>query len=265
MYKRRYRRGRKTALKRVMSGARKVSTLNKKAKVINVVAVARSLARFKKEVRKDVEMKKWSPTSMIAGLVGQVNGNGTAAYVADLDILNTGQSVDQDDRIGVKVNLKGIHLRCQLQQQSNAQIPMKCIVEIWKTADFGGSLNSIRDSIFAVDSISGVVDINSTKNPEYLGIYKCIASKTVWLAGDNPSTSLTMVKDFKMFIKQRQMLSYAGASATVPQNVRYFMTIRASNGNISSNTISTLSSIPVVAQSSGAIIRYQTTAYYTDN
>lgn len=255
---------RRTNLAKVGKAARKAKQYTKPANMASVVSIAKSVTRLRKSIRKDRELKTFTYGSAIGTVVGQVSGNNTGAYLADLNLNNNGAGVGPEDRIGVKCQLKGIQLRMQFSQQSNASTGSLYVIEVWKTADFGATMNSIRDSIFNNDSISSVVDFYSSYNKEYFDIYKRVAKKVIKLGPDN-SSGINEVRDVKMFIKQNQQLTYASTSTAVPQNVRYFISIRSSVGNSASSTASTLPNVVHTTALTGSVLRYTAKTWYIDN
>lgn len=258
------RRGRKAPLKGASGIASKAKVRTRPAKMANVEALAKSISRLKKNLRKNVELKKYSPASLDAFNVGQVNINATGAVCRQLDIVNVPSGVNEAERVGTEVKLIGLQMRFQIQQQSTAVFYNKLIVEVYRTPDFQISLANVPATLYEIDSISGVVDANSTRAKEYMKTYTRIAKKVVYLKQDQ-ITSETVVKDFRMFIKQNQVLSYAGGSTGLPINYRYLVVYRCQNGNSNTSTASTLSTIPMVQANTGILVRTTHTDWYIDN
>lgn len=258
------RRARKSNLKKVGRSNVRAKQYNRPAKVASVVAVAKSVSRLKKQMRREREMKEFENEAPLATVVGQVTGNNTGMYIADLDIMEIGEGASDKTRIGKKVMLKGIQTRLQFSSQSNTSTGINFLVEVFKTQDFGSSLTAIRDALYNVDSISGVVDYYSSHKNEAKSWIKRVAVKRVFLPHDT-SSGINMVRDIKMFIKQNQELTYTLGTTQIPQNYRYIICIRASVGNSANSTASTLTNIVHTTALTGAVVRLVSKCWYTDN
>lgn len=264
-YKKPYRgrRGRSN-LKQAKGANSKARAYNSNAKMASVVAVAKQVKKLKKSIYRDREMKHYTPTSQEAYNLGQLSANSSGASVQDLEICKIAQGVDEDQRIGREIVLKGFQIRCQLIQQVNTLIRNRFIVDVWKTTDMQINLTTFRSIVYDVDSISAVVDANSTINWEACeGVHKLVGRKIVNMAPDTTTGERSFV-DFKMFIKQNQKLGYTLATSAVPTNVRYILVIRAQCGN-ASTIAATLSTVPVTAAETGVTARVQHTDWFVDN
>ena len=269
-YKRRVRRA--PAVKAPLRAAAKAKVMNKKASYASLDTVARQVKRIRTEMRKDIEVKEYTPSPVPDSLlVGQVSANVTGTAGAVLDIASTAQGTGANARIGNKAKLIGIGMRFAVTTQSQTKLGSQLIFEIWKTQDNSLSLASARDVLYDVDSISTVVDYNSSKNQDFIksrtnpnGQYQLVGRKRIYMKQDDITSASVTFKNFKMFIKQQQQLDYLGSPAQSPSNVRYLMFIRADTGNINSSTASTLL-VPETLANSGFLVRYQLTSYYVDN
>lgn len=260
------RKGRKTNLRKIVRGAGKARQYNRPAKMANVVQVAKQVQRLRKQIRRDTEMKKYFPVDLSAETVAQVDINNTGTRGQFLDVVNIPAGVNDGERVGISARLKGMHFRMQFLAQAGVTMPTMLYVDIFKTLDFGGSIASIRDTIYEVDSISGVVDAQSTLNKEFVGKgkkYELVKRRKVYLRPDDYSGSQQQLKDIKFFIKQNQAVEWAGPSTATPINVQYILFLRASVGNRSS-TVSTLTTVPVLSPSTGYVVRWRRTDYYID-
>lgn len=257
----------KSSFRKHKSVSSTASSRNKPAKMANVEALAKSISRMKKQLRKDTEMKEYSPVDLLSGIAGQINVNNSGALVIPINNMNIPAGVGRSERVGEEARLKGIHFRFQIFGQTSVTFPSNMIIDVFKTHDFSASSAALRDQIYEVDSMSGVVDYHSTINKEVVGkdkLYQLISRKLVYFKADDFSGSQQQWKDLKFFVKQNQLVTYAGPSTQTPYNVRYFVIIRGSCGNVSS-TVSTLPTVAVLSPSSGYVVRMKYTDYYTDN
>lgn len=249
--------GRKTGMK----GAAKVYAPKK---AINVSRLESKVNGLLKKQKKEVEMKKQTLASPVSSSLGQVNNNGSGVLCLDITgCMSIGSAAGGSDRVGLKANLKGIFLRYQVQQQSALAIGVKYILEVWKTNDTNIATGSFPGMVFNTDSISGVIDYNSTRSMLYRNIYKRVYAKSFYIPPDNLSSVNSFI-DKKVLIKQRQLLEWPTTATSNPQNVRYLVTIRASAGNLNTTTASTLSNIPLTAVNTGATCYIMATSYFTD-
>lgn len=241
-------------------------------KKVTVAKLSRKVSQLSNSLKVEREVKFYTPIDIMSGVVGQVNANVTGAYVADMICLNTGTGVGSTDRVGNKVKLIGTQIRFQIQQQSACDFYNHYIVDVWATTDLNVTATQFRDRFYNVDSISGVIDANSSRqydlmkkkgNP--LADTWLVASKRVVVSKDMTTATQTGFKDFKMFIKQRDIVIYAGGATQVPTNIRWFCAVRAQAGNASTATASTLPNIVATAINTGAVIRFQYTNYFTDS
>lgn len=257
-YKRNYRRG-------ARKGKGKKS--GKKPTVKSLAVKVKTLATRMAHTQ---EVKEYTPVDIFANTVGQVDANLSGARVFQLNVMNIPAGVNDGERVGIQCKFIGMSIRMQLSQQAQAEIRNKYVIDIWRTNDFSYSDAGLRDVLYDIDSISGVVDANSTRNWEFIksksnpnGLFTLLKTYTVNMKEDQVAGQLGF-RDIRLFIKQQQLLSYAGPSTGVPVNCRYFMVIRAQNGNRNTATLSTLSTIPILATNSGALVRFQHTDYFVD-
>lgn len=261
------RRGRKTNLTRAGIANRKASAYNRPAKVASVVNLAKQVKRINKTMRREKEMKKLANSAITSSVVGQVFGNSTGCQVAAITVGDMPAGTADGERIGNKVNLKGIMFRAQFQQQSAATAANKVVMEVWRTYDVNTSTATIRNILFDTDSISGVIDANSSYNKDFVGKdapYVRLARKVIRIKEDTVS-GINQYADVKLFIKQNQELLYGGPSLAAPTNVKYFVSLRAVNGNSSSATACTLAGVPITAVNTGLSYLMTHQCWYVDN
>lgn len=257
-----------TNLGKMGKAANRAKQYAKPANIASVVSLSKQVQSMKKKIRRETEMKKYFPTDITSLVVGQVDVNNTGTQGSFLDVCNIPAGVNDGERVGISARLKGMHFRMQLLAQTAVTFPVKLVIDVFKTIDFSGSIGNVRDTIYEVDSISGVVDAQSTMNKEFVGkgkVYQLVSRRNVYLKADEYSGSQQQLKDIKFFVKQNQELSFAGPSTATPQNVRYIMFLRATVGNRNASTASTLPTVPVLTAGTGFVIRWRRTDYYTDS
>lgn len=235
-------------------------------KKVSSMKLARDVSILKKKVksqRPEVKTTDITPSSVVTG---QVKVNLTGAECIDISpSIGTGNA--NGGRIGNQCLAIGNFLRIQLRQQSAGAIATRYIVDVWKTDDVNlttGSTGTFLPFVYNADTISSVIDYNSSRNMIYRGIYKRVFTKKVTLSADQTS-SVNTTKDLKVLIKDNQIMQWPDTVGSAPMNVRWFLTVRADSGNASTATASTLPLIAQTAINTGAVMSYCVKCYYVDS
>jgi len=222
----------KYAKKYVPKASKKLVKNYRKTAVAKTSVIARDVAKLKKQLKQQRPEVKYidaqlTPTGYS---FGQVNYNSTGAVALFLPtaILNSGQ---QGGRVGDEIRNIGIQMRLQIRQMSALTTPCRVIMDVFKTDDILASASDYLPFLYDTDTISGVIDYNSTRVPSTLKVYHKIFSKNFYLAPDGFSGN-TMIKDFKTLIKRQDLLKYVGSSSVECNNTRYVVTFRASSSFI---------------------------------
>lgn len=239
----------------------------KSKKTVSVKALNNKINALEKSIKKNTEMK-WcelaSPLNTITGQVA-INNAGYGFFELTSSLFSFGAGVNANSgRIGDKINLKGLFLRIQLQQQSALAIGVSYKFVIFKTDDIDTTGANMGLLCYNADAMSGVVDYNSCRNNVYRKVYQLIRQFNVYIPSDNIA-STNLFRDKKFFLKCNDILEYASASSNPPQNVRYFMFCFPSAGNNNGASASTLPNIPLIAVNTGTVVNISITGYYTDN
>lgn len=250
--------------KRVRPVAKKSYKKSAPKSAVSVKALNNKINTLARSMRRNNEMKYCMTVAPLGGSVGQLNANGSGVGCYDLtSTFQLGQGVGALDRIGDSVNAKGLYIRIQLQQQSALSIAVRYKFVIFRTGDFTTALGTLPALCFNSDTISGVIDYNSSRNNVYRKEYQLLKQFEVYCPSDQTASTNLFVNK-KLFLKMNQKLEYAGGASTVPQNVRYFIVVLGSAGNLHSSTASTLPNVPLTAISTGATCLIQCNGYYTD-
>lgn len=227
--------------------------------------LVKDVARLKKQVKKSRPEVKTTDMTTSSMLVGQCNVNNTGAncFVIPMAI---GTGAANGGRIGNEVRLIGNYLRLQFKQQSAAAVKTTFSVEVWKTDDVNltaGSAGTFLPIVYNADTMSGVIDINSSQNLQYRKIYKKVFSRKVVVPADQTS-SVNTIKNMKVLIKSRSLLQWPDTTGSSPNNITFFVVIRADTGNASTTTASTLPLVGQTAANTGCQVFYACKSYYTD-
>lgn len=243
--------------KKVVKSAPKFNYVKSKG---NLAQDVKYLKKMVKRSRPEVKFYQVTPSS---NLVGQVDGNDSGASAFAISNTIGGGVGSYSARVGEEMNLIGIQLRLQFQQQSANNLATKYKVEVFRLSDDSVTLAEIINRVYEADTISQVVDINSTRNQLYMSDYKKIGSRTVYLPADNMSGT-NMIKDLKMFIKRQDRLRFNGTGTANSVNYQYVCIVRANSGNRSTTTASTNALVSQTAVSTGAKYTYYYKNYLTD-
>lgn len=210
--------------------------------------------------------KKMNALSVNGQLIGQVSGNISGMYYADITPTppnGTGGS----EKTGRSIKMCSWHAQMQLIQQSNAIGRQNFKIEIYQVLGSPVTPATFATQYwFANGFVNGgntIIDYNSNVNPDFYGRYKKIYSKRVTLMPDSVSGQ-TDFKTISMGGKLNHHIRFDGASTTVA-NGQLLLVIRTDSGNVSPSVVSTLTNIPQTAVSTGALLNYQIFRYYYDN
>lgn len=229
-------------------------------------SMEQKITKLNKEVnkmKKSIEVKRSQELNVSSNVVGQVNVNNTGALCIAAT-MNTSDGSANTNRIGDRVKLIGYSIRCQIAQQTLAASNGKFLIEVWKTQDIVTTpVSAHLNYLFQSDTISGVVDINSTRVSWYDKHYQRVFKKYYTVSSDTVSNG-NMIRDIKIFIKQNQILTYSTTAADEPANIKYLITVRCSTGNCNTSTNSTLPNLANTGATTGYYFRCVSNMYYVD-
>jgi len=228
----------------------------------SVARLSKQITSIKKTMRKETEMKWFISHDATSYTVGQVDAN-VAGFRAIAFTHNIPSGPTQAERIGRKVQLKGLFFRCTLQQQTNLASNSKYRFELWKSRQYFATTDDFVNQVYDNDGLSGLRDAYSSKNTTERSNHKLVYSKTMYLKLDSYS-NVTTLNNYKFFIKQRQTLEYANDATGPEQNVFYYIVLFAYQGNRNTSTASTLPLIQLTAANTGATFTFTAKSYYTD-
>lgn len=194
---------------------------------------------------------------------GQVNGNVTAIHQFDITP-NPSQGDGYNNRTGSSIKLHSTNIAFQFSQQASAISGAKFKIYIVQIIGSPEPLATTAANFFIANPFNTVVDINSSRNPDYFKNYKVLRTKTVRLSSDS-TTSMTAMKSIRLGLKYKSHhVRWDKNSNTVITAGQIVMFIVADSGNMSGSTVSTLE-VPVKATNTGAFVQYAYDHYYYDN
>lgn len=234
--------------------------VNKKGN-LRLNRLVKDVAMVKKLI--NVEKKRYTQTYTY-DFLGQVNGAGGGAYIADLTPL-IAQGTGASQRTGNSVKMTGMYLQGQLIQQQSAIDSNIVSVEVWfhKTKEVTMSLSSTGNEIYNNSPFSNQIDMISRRNQDYFSDYVCIRKKRVVVRADTYSaTNILRNATFGMGLKLNRHLRWNDAGTLI--NGQLFLLVRCQSGNGSSTTAST-ANIPHQGINTGLKFSLDQITYYVDN
>lgn len=208
--------------------------------------------------------KKLVETSPSEFRIGQCNAN-TYGY-AGFDITPiVSQGDTRSSRNGASIKLNSTIIRMQIKQQAFTHTVVRVIAEVWLVkSQTISSATTIIPQLFVPDAISGVIDFNSARNPDYFTDFKRIAVRNVYLPADNYASMTNRFKDLQMNLSTKHHIRYDGDTNTV-LNGQMWITFRADTGNTNDSTASTLTKIVNQGVQTGVLANMFVRQYYYDN
>lgn len=208
-----------------------------------------------------------SATSPIG--VGQIAANAPGYYVADITPALT-QGDGYNNRTGSSVKLHSANLRFLFTQQASTLSPLKFKIQIYKVVGNTNTTLGAVSEIFSANPFTGMIDYNSTRNPDYFKDYKLV--KTAYASIPLDPASLTAqkgLKEMRFGLKFKSHHLRWDKNTSVLTNGQLIMVVFCNSGN-SSGTAPTItpytsSTVPVQDINSGGLMNYYIDHFYYDN
>lgn len=211
------------------------------------------------------EKKKVTYQNVAPQGVSQVYGNTDGWNCLELTP-QPAQGTANNQRLGSEISLTSINLRMQFYQQSATVGPIKLRYHlVWvKGGDQSITVSQFMNEFLSVDPFSVHRDYNSSRNIDYMSVFRVLRSGRCIL-GQDSAASQTMIKDVRLGCKFAKPLTirFNGNLTTVAQG-KVFLVVLADSGNYSTTTANTETNIPVQAINTGALFNYFIELYYTD-
>lgn len=213
---------------------------------------------------------------------GQVN-NDLGGYLT-LDLTPTlAVGTLQQARVGVEIDWVSAHYDFQLIEQStstNTDAAFKFMLVLdkcpenndYNTEDPNNPVELMfQRNNFIRTSGGGETDIRDYSSPRalvHMDRFRILATKKIFLKGDQIVSSTQRVRNFSMGLKFRKPMKQKYTQSTADSYIdasagRVFLVAFCSSGN-SGNSVSTLTGIPRAAAGSGYILSLNNKAYFKD-
>lgn len=229
----------------------------------NVGAIASDVARLKSLI--NVEKKRAQLRVLDNSSLGQLNVNSGGYIIADLtpgNLINQGSG--SDARTGDSVKLTGMQLRGQFYHQSATTQDIKVQIDIFalKSQIPVTVSATVVQQIYLNDLMTGLIDYNSGRDPNYFNQYTKILSRKVFIKGDSISSGIG-IKDFQYFLKLDHHLRWA-KNTTNLANGQMIIVFRADSGNCGATNGSN-ANVATNTAATGLVTNMQAVYYYVDN
>lgn len=246
-------------------------------------AVTASAVRkiVKSVTAKKAESKRYG-TAVWDQFVGQVDNNSAGYLTLDVTPLlsvGTGQSA----RIGNAIDWVSAHYQFQVMEQStatNTDVAFKFMLihdknpssNVYTTQDANNPIEFMYSRNNFIRTSSGsettIRDYSSQRDLDHMSRFRILATKNIFMKGDQIASSSQRIRTFSMGLKFRNPMKqkYAGTSSVdyISSSAgAVFLCVFCNSGNIG-NTVSTLDGIPREAISSGYLVSMNSKSYFKD-
>lgn len=200
--------------------------------------------------------------------IGQINGN-AGGHIA-LDITPTPTQGDgYSNRTGSSVKLHSSNFRFFFTEQSSTMSDLRFKIMVFKVQGNATTAATAFSEIFNANPFTGIVDYNSSRNPDYFKDYKLIKTKYCKIPM-NPASLVGQqgVKEVRFGMKYRNHHVRWDKNTAVITSGQLVMFIFCNSGNAGAVPTSAPwngASIPVQAISTGGLENHYIEHYYYDN
>lgn len=258
-------------MKQLKKGARRVvgkavkaakkRYVTKTGKGLRVKQIVSDVAMLKKLI--NAEKKRYSLGTNNT-FVGQVNGNSSGCYIADLTPYPS-QGVTAETRNGASIKWTTSYLQLQFIHMSSTQSTIKGKIYIIKSDNVINSstlmTNFLNPSPFITST--SIYDINSAREQDYFKDFKVLATRNFSVSCDQLSGQ-TVQKIVKMPLKFGHHVKFNDNTQTLSEG-QVWMLIVCDSGNIATATSSTVGNISVTAPNTGLNLCWNAIDYFVDN
>lgn len=215
------------------------------SKIASDVAMLKHLVNVEKK-RTDVTLS--APTGL-----GQFANEGlatTGAYITRITP-TIAQGVADNQRTGNSLKIVSAMININFVQQSANHNSQRLTWYVINIPEEDMPTSSVLTKFLEENPFSGVIDYNSSRDPEYFTQFKIVRSGSVYLKADPTHLAPAMSANVKCPLKLNHHLKYNSNATSDSTKNQFYILVVADRGDVSLNT--------------GATIQYNTRWYYTDN
>ena len=216
----------------------------------NISQLSKDVAMLKHLV--NVEKKKTDVTLSTPTGIGQFADESlatTGVYVTRLTP-TINQGIQNNQRTGNSLKLVSAMVNMEFRQQSSCRNNIRLRWYIINVPEEDMGLSNVEVKFMEENPFSGVIDYNSSRNPEFFTQFKVIRSGNVYIKQDAQS-NLAYQANVKCPLKLNHHLKYDANDTANSTKNQFYLYVVADRGDVSLNT--------------GVQIQYNTRWYYTDN
>lgn len=221
-------------------------------------------------VVKDVKMLKsvinseklrytYTPNSAVG--VGQTTG----AYLQDVSPYPS-QGDTISSRTGSSIRLHSSNIRFQISQQASTFTAVKLkVMLIQIMGPQRTDTSAILSQMFLANPFNGLIDFNSSRNPDYMRDFKVLRQTVFTLPNDQASiaTQTTLI-DKRIGMKYKNYHVRFNQNSNTNSSGQMYLLIIADVGN-ASGVVTTPTNVITNAINTGAYVNYFVDHYYYDN
>lgn len=231
------------------------------SKAVSIAGKVATIARMINAEKQRIDNRCCSD-AVVAQCIGNVD---SGAYAIDITpVLPQGNTVAT--RKGSSVKLSSLQIRAQVRAQSALQTKAKVkfyIVHVKGTPVLSSSYVQTLWRFLDIDSITGLHDYHSLRNPDWFSMFRVLGTFTAYIAPDSLSGQ-TQYADIRKNIRLNHHVRYDADSNNLASG-QIMMFAVSSTGNGATSGASTLTNIVNTAPLTGQLISMDTRYYYYDN
>lgn len=200
--------------------------------------------------------------------LGQIAGNAPGYIAADITPTPT-QGDGYNNRTGSSIKIHSSNYKFFFTEQSSTMSHLKFKIMIFRVNGNSTTTATAISEIFNANPFTGIIDYNSSRNPDYFKDYKLIKTKYADIPM-NPASLVGQqgVKEIRFGMKLRNYHVRWDKNTSVITSGQLLMFIFCNSGNTGAVPTSAPyngASIPVQAASTGALENHYIEHYYYDN
>lgn len=202
--------------------------------------------------------------------IGQINGNAVGYHGQDITPTPS-QGDGYNNRTGSSIKLHSSNLRFMFVEQANTMSDLRFKVMLFEVKGKPTTAATAANEIFQANPFTGIIDYNSTRNPDYYKDYKLLRIRHAKIPM-NPASLVgqTGIKEIRVGMKYKSRHVRWDKNTSVVTSGQIIMFVFCDSGNCET-TASTLvspynnTSIPVKGVLTGGLLNYYIDHFYYDN
>jgi len=171
--------------------------------------------------------KKYVESNIVGNAIGQLQNGSDGVQCLDITPLPAVGNTFQQ-RNGNSIKLSGLYFRGQVLAQTNLLNSLTIKMTIVIAKGMPQTPTQIVIGMYDIDSLTGLRDINCSRNPAQFSDYRIITERTIKLHPDN-ITGQQAIYNFHIPLKLTHHIRWN--TSNVVQEGQMYLLLRASNGD----------------------------------